>query len=246
MSPSPQHIIGFHSIIEAIEAGKDIDKILLRKGLKGELFTRLMRFVKERDIPVSFVPQEKLNRITTRNHQGAIATASPIEYQSIFDMIPFLYEQGKMPFIIFLDQITDVRNFGAIARTAESAGVHAIIIPARNSVSVTLDAVKTSSGALLRIPVCRHDNLKEVIGFLKNSGLRIFAASEKAPQVYYRNNYTIPLALVMGSEDKGIRESLQKLSDTQVYIPMMGEMASLNVSVAFGVIAYEVCKQRNE
>ena len=244
MISSTNRIIGFHSIIEAVEAGKEIDRLFIRKGLKGDLFSQLFKLVKERNIPYSFVPPEKLNRITSKNHQGVIAIVSPVEYQSIYQMIPFLYEAGKVPFIVLLDGVTDVRNFGAIARTAESAGVDAIVIPAKNSVSVTSDSVKTSSGALLRIPVCRHTDLKEVINYCKESGLQIFAATEKAPTNYYRNNFNLPLVLIMGSEEKGIHPDLLKLSDNQVSIPMMGEMASLNVSVAFGVIAYEVCRQR--
>jgi 23S rRNA (guanosine2251-2'-O)-methyltransferase len=244
MISSKNRIIGFHSTIEAIEAGKEMDRLFIRKGLKGDLFSQLFKLVKERNIPYSFVPPEKLNRITSKNHQGVIAIVSPVEYQSIYQMIPFLYEAGKVPFIVLLDGVTDVRNFGAIARTAESAGVDAIVIPAKNSVSVTSDSVKTSSGALLRIPVCRHTDMKEVINYCKESGLQIFAATEKAPANYYKNNFNLPLVLIMGSEEKGIHPDLLKLSDNQVSIPMMGEMASLNVSVAFGVIAYEVCRQR--
>ena len=239
-------VIGFHPVIEAISTGKSIEKLFVRKGLKGEQFSTLLKLAKENETAISFVPVEKLNRITGKNHQGVIAFISPVEYQSIFAIVPFLYESGKVPFIVILDQITDVRNFGAIARTAESAGAHALVIPGKNSVSVTSDAIKTSSGALLRIPVCRHNSISGVLTFLKESGLEIAAATEKGNSLYYKTDYTSPFGLIMGAEDKGIQKSLMQYIDHEVKIPMIGETASLNVSVAFGVIAYEICRQRLE
>ncbi len=237
-------IFGIRAVAEAISAGKEVDKILIRKDLSGELAGELFEMLRGSNIVVQRVPQEKLNSITRKNHQGVIAFISPINYQPVEEIVASLYEQGKVPFIIVLDHLTDVRNFGAIARTAECAGVDAIIIPSKGSVSVTADAVKTSAGALMNIPVCRVQSLYNSVKYLKDCGLQIMGASEKSNINYTDADMTTPLALVMGAEDKGISTEILSLTDTTVSLPQYGKIASLNVSVAAGVMIYEVLRQR--
>lgn len=237
-------IFGIRAIMEAIEANKEIDKIMIRRDLQGELAKELLDMLKGSNIQVQRVPMERLNRYTRKNHQGVIALLSAITYQRIEDIIPFLYENGKDPFIVLLDGITDVRNFGAIARTCEVAGVDAIVIPSRDSVSVNADAVKTSAGALMNIPVCREANLHQAIKFLKNSGLKVVAATEKGATNYTDVELSGPVALVMGAEDTGVSNENMRVADHLVKIPQVGTIGSLNVSVAAGVLIYEVVRQR--
>lgn len=243
---STDYIFGIHSAIEAIEAGKTIDKLLVKKDINGELAQRLVRLAKENDIPVQRVPVEKLNKITRKNHQGVVAILSAVGYYKLADMLPGLFEDGVLPFILVLDGITDVRNFGAIARTAECCGVNAIVIPERGSVSVGADAVKTSAGALLHIPVCRERSLVEAVRLLKDSGCQIVCATEKASENYTKADYTTPVALVMGAEDIGISTDILRMADTRAAIPMFGNIGSLNVGVAAGVMMYEIVRQRLE
>lgn len=238
-------IFGTRAIIEAIEADKEIDKLLLRKDLQGDLSKELIVLAKNRGITVQRVPSERLDRYTRKNHQGAIAFLSAISYEHIEDIVPFLYEEGKVPFILLLDGITDVRNFGAIARTCEVAGVDAIVIPAKGSVTVNADAVKTSAGALLKIPVCKEPNLTDVIKYLKNSGIKVVAASERSSQLYTATDYTGPIAIVMGAEDTGVSTENLRLVDEMVKIPQYGTIGSLNVSVAAGILIYEAIRQRH-
>lgn len=237
-------IFGIRAVIEAVEAGKDIDKVLVKRELSGELFKELQEVLRRYEIPMQKVPLERIDRITRKNHQGVIAFTSAVTYQKLEQIIPFLYEQGKNPFILVLDGITDVRNFGAIARTCEVAGVDAIVIPARGSVSVNADAIKTSAGALHSIPVCRENNLKDAILFLKNSGIKVVAATEKAAEFYTDTDFSVPTAIVMGSEDEGVATEHLRICDELVKIPQFGTIQSLNVSVAAGVMIYEVVKQR--
>src|SRR5690554_4142965 len=237
-------IFGIRAVIEAIEAGKDIDRVLIKRELSGELIGELQRLIREYDIPMQRVPVERIDRITRKNHQGVIAFISAVTYQKLENIIPLLYEEGKNPFIIILDGLTDVRNFGAIARTCEVAGVDAIVIPAKGSVSVNADAIKTSAGALHSIPVCRENSLKEAIMFLKNSGVKVIAATEKAASIYTDSDMSIPVAIVMGSEDVGISNEHIRISDELIKLPQFGNIQSLNVSVAAGVIIYEVLRQR--
>ena len=237
-------IFGIRAVIEAVEAGKDIDKILIKKDLQSDLAQELFAAVRGRNIVVQKVPVEKINRMSRKNHQGVLAFISAITYQHLDDIVPGLYEEGKNPFIILLDGITDVRNFGAIARTCECAGVNAIVIPERGSVSVNADAVKTSAGALLHLPVCRESSVFEAVRFLKNSGFRIIAASEKAVVNYTNIDYTVPVAIVMGAEDTGVSKEVLRLCDDMVALPQMGVIGTLNVSVAAGVMMYEVVRQR--
>ncbi len=239
-----EYIFGLRAVIEAIETGRDIDRVLLRKGVQGELARTLLSLVKEYEIPLQWVPQEKLNRITKRNHQGVIAILSPITYFPLDQIITQCYEQGETPLFIMLDGITDVRNFGAIARTAECAAATAIIIPERGSVSVNADAVKTSAGALLRLPVCRVKSLTETLQYLSDSGCQIIGASEKATQAYTSPDYTIPTVIVMGAEDTGISPACIKKCEVLASIPILGKIGSLNVSVAAGIMIYEAVKQR--
>ena len=237
-------IFGIRAVIEAVEAGKDIDKVLVKRELQGELFKELQEVLRLHEIPMQRVPVERIDRITRKNHQGIIAFTSAVTYQKLEQIIPFLYEQGKNPFILVLDGITDVRNFGAIARTCEVAGVDAIVIPARGSVSVNADAIKTSAGALHSIPVCRENNLKDAILFLKNSGIKVVAATEKAAEFYTDTDFSVPTAIVMGSEVEGVATEHLRICDELVKIPQFGTIQSLNVSVAAGVMIYEVVKQR--
>lgn len=238
------YIFGLHSVIEAIEAGKTIDKLYVKKDLHGDLAIRLTQLARRHGVPVQRVPLEKLNRLTRKNHQGVVAQLAAIEYHKLSDVVSSLYEEGILPFVLVLDGLTDVRNFGAIARTAECCGVNAIVIPRRGSVSVGADAVKTSAGALLHIPVCREDSLRDAVEYLKDSGYQIVAATEKSDENYTRGDYTTPVALVMGAEDTGISKEVLTLCDTPVAIPMFGKIGSLNVSVAAGVMMYEVVRQR--
>lgn len=239
------YIFGLRAIIEAIRAGKDIDKVLLRKDLAGgELSRELLEEIKTNHIPVQRVPVEKLNRITMKNHQGAVALLSMVPYYSLSQLIPAIYEGGMMPFILLLDGITDTRNFGAIARTAVCTGVDAIVIPERHSVSVNADAVKTSAGALLHIPVCRERSIASAVRFLKESGLAVIGATEKSHKMYTTADFSGPVAIVMGAEDTGISPEVLRLCDTRAAIPIIGSIGSLNVSVAAGVMMYEAVRQR--
>lgn len=239
-------IFGVRAVIEAVQAGKEIDKILVKKDIQSDLSKELFAAIKGKDINVQRVPVERINRITRKNHQGVVAFVSQITYQKIEDIVPFLYEQGKTPFIVLLDGITDIRNFGAIARTCECAGVDAIVIPSKNSVSVNADAIKTSAGALHTIPVCRENNIADAIDFMKNSGIKILAATEKGEINYTESECDGPVCIVMGAEDKGIPYDHLKLCDEWVKIPQFGTIGSLNVSVAAGVLIYEVVRQRNK
>jgi len=239
-----QMIFGTRAVIEAVQAGKDVDKILMRHDLQGDLSRELFRIVKGTNIPLQRVPQEKLDRLTRKNHQGVIALISAVTYRKLEDMVPSLYEEGKIPLIVLLDGVTDVRNFGAIARTCECAGVDAIVIPAHNSVSVNADAVKTSAGALLTLPVCKEASITEAIRFLKNCGYKVIAAMEKAKNNYTTVDYTMPVALVLGGEDRGISFDSLRICDELVKIPVAGNIASLNVSAAAAVLLYEAVKQR--
>ena len=243
-SRQSQMIFGTRAVIEAVLLGKDVDKILIRKDIQSDLSRELFRAVKETNIPIQRVPQEKLDRLTRKNHQGVIAFISAVTYRKLEDIVPSLYEEVKIPFIVLLDGVTDVRNFGAIARTCECAGVNAIVIPAHNSVSVNADAVKTSAGALLTLPVCKEASITEAIYFLKNCGYKVTAATEKAEKTYTIADYTVPVALVLGGEDRGVSMDNLRICDEVVNIPVSGNIASLNVSAATAVLLYEVVRQR--
>ena len=239
----PNLIFGMHPLLEALEAGREIDKILLKRGLRSEEVSRITALARERTIPLQFVPEERLTRLTRKQHQGVIAFISEIEYTPLETLIPMLYEAGRSPFVLLLDGLTDVRNFGAIARTAECAGVDALIIPERGSVTVTADAIKTSAGALHRLPVCRVSSIMSAVSLLQASGLKIVAASEKARDVYTETELRLPLGLVLGAEDEGVSEEILRRADHIVRIPQVGAIGSLNVSVAAGILIYEIVRQ---
>ena len=241
--PSQQMIFGLHPVMEAADAGREINKVLLRKGLSGDMYQELTAVLRSRDIPLQTVPAEKLNRITRKNHQGVIAFMSPVEYVRIENLIPTIFEKGENPFIVICDGVTDIRNIGAIARSAECAGAHALLLPARGSAMISADAVKTSAGALNHISVCRTENLKQTLLFLKNSGLKIIAASEKARDVYHEVDLSGPAALLLGAEDTGVDPEYLRMADLIVKIPVKGKIASLNVSAAASVLIYEMVKQ---
>jgi 23S rRNA (guanosine2251-2'-O)-methyltransferase len=238
-------IFGIRSIIEAIKAGKTIDKLFIQRGLHNDLFAELWKLVRVRRINYKHVPLEKINRLTKKNHQGVFAFISPIEFHKIEDMIPQIFESGKTPLIIILDRITDVRNFGAIARTCECVGVDTILIPEQNSAAINADAVKTSAGALHKIPICRTWNLKLSIQFLKDSGIQIIGCTEKTQSNIYEADFKKPTAIILGSEEDGVSSEFLKMCDLKTKIPMNGKISSLNVSVATGVISYEALRQRN-
>lgn len=239
------YIFGMRAVIEAVTAGKDIDKILIRKGLTGELAGELFDALRpRRDIVVQRVPSEKLERITRKNHQGVIAFLSAVTYYDLDGLVPTLFEEGKTPLIVALDGVTDVRNFGAIARTCECAGVDAIVIPERGSATANADAVKTSAGALLHIPVAKVHSLNATLKELKDYGFAIAGATEKSQLDYTSFDLTTPLVIVMGAEETGISAENLRICDYLASIPMLGKVNSLNVSVAAGIMIYEAIRQR--
>lgn len=240
---SEDMIFGIRAVIETINSGKEIDKVLLKKG-QGDLSKEVFDLIRERQIPFQFVPVEKLNRITRKNHQGVIAFVSPVTFYDIENYLPTLFEEGKNPCILVLDQVTDVRNFGAIVRTAECAGVDAVLIPDKGAARINADAVKTSAGALHLVPVCRTRDLKKAILYLQQSGLKIVAATEKSSESYIKADYSGPVAIVMGSEEDGIERQILEMADARVQVPILGKIQSLNVSVAAGLLVYEVLRQR--
>jgi 23S rRNA (guanosine2251-2'-O)-methyltransferase len=239
-------IFGIRAVIEAINAGKQIDRLLVKQGLQGSLYHELMTEVRKHNIAYQVVPLERIELVTRKNHQGVLAWLSVIEFQKITNLLPMIYEKGEDPLIIALDGVSDVRNFGAIVRSAECLGAHAIIIPEKGSARITADAVKTSAGALHTFPVCREKSIVRSIEYLKESGLKVFCAGEKSAVEASEADLKGPSVLILGSEDKGISRELMALADTQIKIPMVGSIDSLNVSVAAGILTYEIIRQRNK
>lgn len=237
-------IFGTRAVMEAIRAGREIENLLIQRDLNNDLIRELKAEAAAHDIIYQKVPEEKLSRITRKNHQGVVCFLSPIRYAPIQEVLAHTFEQGRLPLIVVLDRVTDVRNFGAIARTAECLGADAIVIPSRGSARINADAMKTSAGALNYLPICREDNLKDTLRFLKDSGLQIVACTEKAEKSIAELELSGPVALLMGSEEDGISGEYLKLSDDRALIPMQGEVASLNVSVATAICLYEVVRQR--
>ncbi len=236
-------IYGVRAVIEAIKAEREINKIMIQKGMDKELFMELKEELKGKDFQLQFVPREKLDGLTDNNHQGVVAQVSPIKYHDIKELVEDLLEEGRKPFILVLDRITDVRNFGAIARTAECEGVDAILLPSKGSVQVNADAVKTSAGALNRIKVCRTDNLKDSLFYIQQCGLRLVVCTEKSKVPLYETNLRGAVAIIMGSEKDGVTQDLINMADISCCIPMKGEIASLNVGVAAGMAMYEKLRQ---
>lgn len=238
-------VFGLHPVIEAIESGKELEKVFVQNNLQGPLSKELLFMLRERNIPFQYVPVEKLNRITTKNHQGVIAHIAEVTYHKVENLLPGIFEQGKTPLFILLDQITDVRNMGAIIRTAECAGADAVIIPQKGSAQINDETMKASAGALNFLPICREASLAEAIRFLKTGGLQIVACTEKTDNPYTNADFTLPTVLVMGSEGSGISNEILRLCDSQVRIPLMGKIESLNVSVSAAIVMYEAVRQRS-
>ena len=243
--PEKEMIFGVRAVMEAIDAGKVLDKVLVRRDMSSAIGRELLIKLEGTGTQIQRVPLEKLNQFTDKNHQGVIAFLSPIEFTPLDSLVQSLYDEGKTPLLMMLDGVTDVRNFGAIARTCVCAGVHALIIGTRGSAAINGDAVKASAGALHSLPICKADNLQNALQYLKESGLRIVAATEHTDRNYTEVDMTVPTCIVMGSEEKGIYEENLKLCTDQVRLPMTGVIESLNVSVAAGVFIYEAVRQRS-
>lgn len=237
-------IYGIRAVIEAIKAAKTIDKVFVQKGLKGELFQELEILLRKEGINTSYVPIEKLNRLTNNNHQGVVAQISPIEFHDLDNLVLNVIESGKTPLFLLLDQISDVRNFGAIIRTAECTGVNGIIIQKKGGAPVNPDTIKTSAGAVFKVPICKVDHIKDAMYHLQASGIKVIAATEKTDNTIYDISFKEPCAIIMGSEGKGINPSVLKLADDRAKLPLLGDIESLNVSVACGAFLYEAIRQR--
>lgn len=241
-----EHLIfGIRAIVEAIQAGKEVDKVFIQKEISGELMKDLMKVMKRANVNFSYVPVEKLNRLTPNNHQGAVATIAPITFVKLETLVDSVVESGKVPLFLILDQLSDARNFGAIIRTAECTGVDGIIVQKTGSAPVNGDTVKTSAGAVFNVPICKVDHIKDAIFYLQGSGIKTVAATEKTDQNIYDITLNVPLALIMGSEDRGINPSVLKIVDEKAKLPMFGTIGSLNVSVACGAFLYETVRQRS-
>ena len=242
---SPDNLLfGIRPVMEALQSGREIDRVLLKKGLEGELAQQLGALIEERGVPVQRVPLEKLNALTPKNHQGVAAFAALIEYASLEEVVIGAAERGETPLVLLLDGVTDVRNFGAIARSAECAGVHAIVLPTKGAAQINGDALKASAGALSITPVCRAHSLRSAVRYLHNSGVQVVAASEKADKSLYALNLAGPTAIVLGAEDEGVSPDLLRMADEQVRIPLCGSIASLNVGAAAAVILFEAVRQK--
>ncbi len=239
-------IYGIRAIIEAINADEPIDKIFIQKGLKGDLSKELEGLVRKNGINASYVPIEKLNRLTKNNHQGVVANISPITFYDLEELVEKVLKGDKTPLFLLLDQLSDVRNFGAIIRTAECTGVDGIIIQKKGAAPVTADTIKTSAGAAFKVPIAKVDHIKDAVFYLQASGISVVAATEKTDKTVYDVVFTEPCAIVMGSEDRGISPSTLKAADHLAKLPLLGEIESLNVSVACAVFLYEVVRQRRD
>ena len=237
-------LYGIRAVLEAIEANKSLEKIFLQKGLKGDLYFKLENKIKEKNLSFSYVPVEKLNRLTINNHQGVVATISPISFFDLDELVTAVKNNKKDPIFIVLDQLSDVRNFGAIIRTAECTGVDGIIIPKSGSAPINGDTIKTSAGAVFNIPICKVDHIKDAIYYFNTSDIITVAATEKTENSIYDINFKKGCAIIMGSEGKGVSPSVLKIVDKKAKLPMYGKIASLNVSVACGVFLYEMVRQR--
>lgn len=237
-------VLGRQPLVEAIRAGKAIDKILMQKNASGDSISLIRELAKEHQVPIQYVPPEKLNSISRGNHQGVIAFAAAIQYQELQQVISFVVEKGETPLFLVLDGITDVRNIGAIARTALCMGAQAIIIPDKGVAPLQEDAIKASAGALESIFVCRVNSLMKAVDELHLNGIQVYASEMTAEKTVFDCDFSIPCAIVMGGEEKGVYPALMKICDATMHIPMKGEFESLNVSVAAGMILYEALKQR--
>ncbi len=240
----PIHIaFGIHPVMEAIDSGRELEKVFIRKGMRSEAVTGIRQRLREQGIPCQDVPQEKLNRLTRKNHQGIVAVLCPIEYSRIGEVVQRAFEKGEQPLILVLDRVSDVGNFGAICRSAECAGVHGILIPTKGSAQVNSFAVKSSAGAIFNIDICRTAHLPAEVRKLKESGLRILACTEKAKDDLFGAGLSGPVVLIIGSEEDGIGDGLMGIADEVIGIPMAGNTGSLNVSVATGIVLFERLRQ---
>lgn len=239
-----QYLFGMHPVLEAVKAGKKFEKVLLKQGLEGQQFRELLELLQKEEIPFQFVPVERLNRAVRGSHQGVIAYISKIDYVPYDVLVNNALARRADPVIVILDGVSDVRNLGAIARTLECAGGSGIILPAKGGAAINADAIKASAGALMRVDVAKVPNLKLAAYYLKQNGFRLISATEKTDRLLYDVDMKGPVAIVMGSEDKGISSSMLELSDDRAAIPMAGEISSLNVSVATSVMLYEAVRQR--
>jgi 23S rRNA (guanosine2251-2'-O)-methyltransferase len=237
-------IFGLRAVIEAVNANETIEKVFIQKGLKGELSQELEHILRVKGINSSYVPVEKLNKLTNKNHQGVVAQISPITFYDLEELIISRIESGKTPLFLLLDQLSDVRNFGAIIRTAECTGVDGIVIQKKGSAPINGDTIKTSAGAVFKIPICRVDHIKDAMYLLQASGIKVIAATEKTNETLYEQDLKVPCAIIMGSEGRGINPSVLKLADAKAKLPILGDIESLNVSVACGAFLYEVVRQR--
>lgn len=237
-------IYGIRAIIEAVNSNEEIDKVFLQKGIKGDLMKELEGLLRRNEVNMVYVPVEKLNKLTKNNHQGAVANISPITFHTLEDLVVRADEKDGPALFLLLDQLSDVRNFGAIIRTAECTGVDGIIIQKRGAAPVTADTIKTSAGAAYKVPIAKVDHLKDAVFYLQASGIKIVSATEKATDSIYDVPLTGSIAIVMGAEDKGISPSILKASDYTAKLPLLGEIESLNVSVACAVFLYETVRQR--
>jgi len=236
-----QIVYGLRPVIEAITSGQQVERVFLQNGLNSSLMGELRAAMREHDVPFQYVPVERLDRFTSGNHQGVVATIGTVKYHSFMELVETLPENAL---VVLLDHVTDVRNMGAIARTAECTGVNALVVPDRGTAAMNEDAIKTSSGALLRLPVCREQNLKTVVNLAKQYGMQVVAATEKGAVDYRDVDFSQPTLLIMGNEEAGISPELLKISDVRAKLPIVGQVASLNVSVAAGVMMYKALESR--
>ena len=244
MEQKDGQIFGIRAIIEAVQAGKEVDKVFVQKDAQGDLMRELLKVLKQNSINFSYVPVEKLNRLTRNNHQGAVASISPVSFYELETLVETVLESETTPLFLILDQLSDARNFGAIIRTAECTGVSGIIVQKQGSAPVNGDTVKTSAGAVFNVPICKVGHIKDAIFHLQACGIKTVAATEKTDNTIYDINFTEPVAIIMGSEDRGINPSVLKISDEKAKLPMFGSISSLNVSVACGAFLYETVRQR--
>lgn len=236
--------MGRHPVLDALESGRPIDRVALQQGITGEFEKAIRHLTKEKQIPLQVVPRERLNALVRGNHQGVVAWLGLLEYQSLENLLPFVFEKGETPLILLLDGITDVRNLGAIARSAEICGAQALVLPRSGSAPINEEAMKTSAGALTRLPVCRESSLMAAVDLLQNSGVRVLASRMENALPVYEMDLRTPVAILLGSEDRGVQPSLMRAADGHFRIPQVGETESFNVSVAAGIILYEALRQR--
>lgn len=237
-------IFGRHPVIEAMQSGARLDKVFLQQGVRGDFEKEIRQLCRDHDIPLQYIPKERMNSITKSNHQGIIAYLALLTYYRLEDVVPNIFEKGETPLLLLLDRVTDVRNFGAIARSAEVCGVHALIVPKTGSALINADALKASAGALTRLHVCRENSLVTALEYLQMSGIQTFASDLKASKYVFEIDLTVPCTLIVGSEDEGVHPSLLSRVHERFLIPQTGKTDSFNVSVATGIMLYETLRQR--